>query len=126
MTAHRIRIGMLAAAASIVFVSADADASKEKFERNKPHVNIGTMGNQNSTEQEEKADPNENAVGHADDKAKFKRSQGDEAGTLKGDAKSRAKEKANKTKSANPLRSGDEDVASKTDKDAAARAKRKH
>ena len=30
------------------FAAADAFAGKEKFERTKPHVNVGTIGNQSS------------------------------------------------------------------------------
>jgi hypothetical protein len=149
MTAHWIKGSMFAAAAMLVFVSADADASKEKFVRDKPHVNIGTIGNQDAQDEKDEKDtkardirtevqskkeasksPNDSAVEHANDKAKFKRSQGDEAGTLKGqtqDPKLRAKRisgsvgKGGKNKSKD-----DEDVAAKTDKSDAARARRKH
>jgi len=41
-----VRLAIVAFAASFTtpFLSADAMAAKEKFERNKPHVNIGTIG----------------------------------------------------------------------------------
>lgn len=128
MAAHWIMRGTLgvAAAALLVIAPADAFASKERFVRDKPHVNIGTIGNQSSTEnqEEEKEEAGTKVRKPMQD---LKKSHGDEPGTLKGqvkgakkDAKERAKEVAkNRSKD-------DEDVASKTDKSDAARAKRKH
>lgn len=120
MTSHRIVRGTLgvAATALLAFAPADAFASKEKFVRDKPHVNIGAQAQDDEEEKTEKGkdvrkevqahkgarSANENAVENADDKAKFKRSQGDEAGTLKGETKSRAKEKTDKSETARAKR----------------------
>ena len=41
----RLAMVVLAAMVALPFVAADAMAAKEKFERTKPHVNVGTIGN---------------------------------------------------------------------------------
>jgi hypothetical protein len=154
MTAHWIKGGMFAAAAMLVFVSADADASKEKFVRDKPHVNIGTMGDEEAKEENEKKEAGTKVRKPMQD---LKRSQGDEAGTLKGQTQTRSKRisgsvgkggKSNRDEecennnkfcsvatevstaspggSADSGKKKDDDVASKTDKSDAARARRKN
>ncbi len=47
---HNAHLLTLSAMTALVlqFASADAFAGKEVFERTKPHVNVGTIGNQNS------------------------------------------------------------------------------
>jgi len=158
MKTHGIAGGVAAMASMLLIIGAspDAHASKENFDRSKPHVNIGTIGNQNAQDEEQgdsqkirtevqqkkqSQGVNEHAVENANEQAKFRRSAGDEAGTLKGTAMSRAKEKANKTKSSKfdavatevkPATPGgpggkekDDDVADKTNKSETARAKRR-
>jgi GTPase len=46
ITVPFVRLAMVAFAASITspFLTVDAMAAKETFERNKPHVNVGTIG----------------------------------------------------------------------------------
>jgi hypothetical protein len=39
----------LATVFALQFIAANAEASKETFVRNKPHVNVGTVGNVDST-----------------------------------------------------------------------------
>ena len=41
----RLAMVVPAAVLALTFVAADAMAAKEKFERTKPHVNVGTIGN---------------------------------------------------------------------------------
>lgn len=47
-----VRLAMVAFAASITspFLVVDVMAAKEKFERTKPHVNVGTIGNVGSSQ----------------------------------------------------------------------------
>lgn len=65
-----VRLAMVAFAASITspFLVVDAMAAKETFQRNKPHVNVGTIGHVDSsqTTSEIAAPPAESAGGSGD------------------------------------------------------------
>ena len=87
------------AVALVLIASPDAYASKEKFVRDKPHVNVGDAQSEElkANDKKDKEDKNKGA---------------------KRDAKKRAKEVASGT------RKGEDDVAKKTNKSEAVRARK--